>query len=124
MTTEPPEHIDAIAHRVIGAAIEVHKVLGPGYLESVYEEALALEMGLRGIAYSRQHPTAVTYKDHIIGKGRLDFLVEDELVVDTKAVAALHPIPTSQVVAYLTVLAKPLGLLLNFNVQALRRGGI
>lgn len=77
MDHEPEQQVDQLAHAVIGAAIEVHRMLGPGFLESVYEEALAVEFELRKITCKRQYPINVRYKGHLIGESRLDFLIAD-----------------------------------------------
>ncbi len=122
MMAEPGKDVDELAHTVIGAAIEVHRVLGPGYLENVYEEALAVELRLRNIPYERQKGLAVDYKGHAVGEGRLDLLVGGRLLVELKAVEALAPIHTAQVISYLKVLRLPLGLLINFNVSVLKGG--
>ena len=119
---EPDKEVDALASAVIGAAIEVHRVLGPGYLESVYEEALAVELELRGIEFERQKLVSVSYKGHTVGEGRLDLLVGGRLIVELKAVDALAPIHTAQVMSYLKTLTLPLGLLINFNVPLLKHG--
>lgn len=119
---EPDRELDRLAHQVIGAAIEVHKLLGPGYLESVYEEALSVELSLRQIPFSRQHPIAVSYKGHLVGEGRLDLLVNRRLIVELKAVEALDDIHTAQVLSYLKATRCSLGLLINFNVPILKRG--
>ena len=120
----PPAHLDAIARRVIGAAIEVHRHLGPGFLEAVYEEALAVELTLREIPFRRQRPLSVGYKGHDVGEGRPDFIVEDQLVVEVKAVASLAPIHKAQVISYLKAVDQQLGLLLNFKTYVLKDGGI
>jgi GxxExxY protein len=83
---EPDLDVDTLAHLVIGAAIEVYRQLGPGYLEGVYEEAIALEFDFQGIPYQRQHAGAVNYKGQQVGKGKIDFLVGGKLVVELKAV--------------------------------------
>jgi GxxExxY protein len=119
---EPMKEVDDLANAVIGAAIEVHKHLGPGYLESVYEEALAVELKLRGIPYVRQHPVSVTYKDFSIGEGRVDLLVGNKLIVELKAVENILPIHKSQIISYLKAASLPLGLLINFNVRMMRDG--
>ena len=119
---EPEEKIDELAHKVIGAAIEVHRHLGPGFLESVYEEALSIELNLRGIAHERQRPIHVDYKGNPVGEGRLDILVGEQLIVELKAVETLAPIHTAQVISYLKSTGYPLGLLLNFNVTRLKEG--
>ncbi len=122
--TEPAAELNRLTGEVIGAAIEVHRLLGPGFLESVYEDALCIELGLRGIPFARQHPFALDYKGHSIGGARLDLLVDSCLVVELKAVDALAPVHSAQVLSYLKVTGSRLGLLINFNVPALRRGGI
>jgi GxxExxY protein len=119
---EPDKAIDDLANAVIGVAIEVHRLLGPGYLESVYEEAMAVELELRGIGFERQKCFRVDYKSHAVGEGRLDLLVRDSLVVELKAVEAFAPIHTAQVLSYLKTLNLPLGLLINFNVPLLKHG--
>jgi GxxExxY protein len=119
---EPSQRVDELAHRVIGAAIEVHKVLGPGFLESVYEEALACEFELRDIPFERQYPTTLQYKTKIVGDSRLDFLVGGELVVELKAVGAIHPIFPAKVIHYLKISGLELGLIINFHVIQLRDG--
>ena len=119
---EPSQDLDELAHRVIGAAIEVHKVLGPGYLESVYEEAMAIELNDQGIAFKRQFAFAVPYKERLVGEGRLDFLVEGILVVELKAVDKLNQVHISQVISYLKATGSTLGLLINFNERLLRSG--
>ncbi len=122
LRTEPDEELDALAHAVIGAAIEVHRHLGPGYLEGVYEDALAVEFGLRGIVFERQKPIAVEFKGVPVGEGRLDFLVEERLIAELKAVEELAPIHRAQVLSYLRTTGPSLGLLINFNVTTLRNG--
>jgi GxxExxY protein len=119
---EPERELDQLAHAVIGAGIEVHRTLGPGFLESTYEAALAVEMGLRGIAFERQKPIPLQYKGRNIGEGRLDLLVAECLVVELKAVEALLPIHKAQVISYLKATRLQLGLLINFNVPVLRDG--
>jgi GxxExxY protein len=107
---------------VIGAAIEVHRVLGPGLFESIYEGALAIELKLRGIPFERQVAVQVDYKGHPIGHARLDLLVACCLVVELKSVEHLAPIHTAQVLSYLRATNLRHGLLLTFNVLALRLG--
>src|SRR5262245_30369798 len=119
---EPGPELDQLASTVIGAAIEVHRVLGPGFLESVYEEALAVELKLRGIPFGRQVPVAVDYKGHRVGEGYLDLLIKEELVIELKAVEALAPVHTAQVISYLKTTGLLLGLLINFNVPVLKNG--
>lgn len=119
---EPDLLLDALAHDVIGAAIEVHRILGPGYLENVYEQALAKELELRGIPFARQNDFSLDYKGSPVGKGRLDFLVNDKLVLEIKATDSLAPIHKAQVISYLKATGSQLGLLINFNEQLLKNG--
>ena len=114
--------IEDAANKVIGAAIEVHRHLGPGYLESVYEEALTVELALRGIPFARQGVFGLDYKGHVIGEGRLDLLVDDCLIVELKAVESLAPIHTAQCISYLKANQRRLALLINFNVPVLKDG--
>ncbi|HET9494229.1 MAG TPA: GxxExxY protein [Chloroflexia bacterium] len=119
---EPSDALNTLSNRVIGAALEVHRVLGPGFLESVYEEALARELELKGIPFASQQPVAVTYKGKQVGEGRIDLLVADSLVVELKAVESLLPVHTVQLHSYLKATGLKLGLLINFNVPLLRDG--
>jgi GxxExxY protein len=122
MKVEPGKEVDELANGVIGAAIEVHKHLGPGYLESIYEEALAVELKARGIPHVRQHPVSVAYKGCSIGEGRVDLFVGNKLIVELKAVETIMPIHKSQIISYLKAASIPLGLLINFNVRMMRDG--
>ena len=119
---EPSPQADVLAKAVIDAAFEVHRELGPGFLESVYEEALAVELTIRRIPFERQRPIAVKYKEHAVGEGRIDLLVAGELLVELKAVEALAPIHKAQVISYLKAMRLHLGLLINFNVPVLKAG--
>ena len=108
---------------MIGAAIEVHRHLGPGFLESVYEEALVVELGLQEIPFRRQVPVPVRYKGLSVAEARLDLLVGAPAPgVELKAVAALLPIHMAQLLSYLKAGSFQLGLLINFNVMTLRQG--
>jgi GxxExxY protein len=118
----PDSELNKLTGAVIGAAIEVHRALGPGFLESVYEEAMYVELSHRGIGFVRQAGIGVNYKGTIVGEGRVDVLVEDALVVELKAVEALAPIHTAQVLSYLKATGGHIGLLINFNVVRLRSG--
>ncbi len=104
---------------IISAAIAVHRELGPGFLESIYEQALAVEFALRGIAFVRQKPIPLFYRDHQIGEHRLDFLVEDKIVVELKAVEALENVHFAIVRSYLKAAALADGLILNFSTMPL-----
>jgi GxxExxY protein len=119
---EPSKELDELAHTVIGAAIEVHRALGPGYLENLYEEALSIELAEQNIPFERQTKIAVSYKGHPIGEGRLDLLVARSLPVELKAVESLALIHQAQLLSYLKMLHLQLGLLINFNVPVLRQG--
>ncbi len=119
---EPGKDIDRWAHLVIGAAIEVHRHLGPGLLEAVYETALAHEFDLRGIPYARQAIVEIPYKTITAGEGRCDFIVADCLPVELKATDAIHPIFVAQTMNYLKALSQPLALIINFNVMVLKDG--
>lgn len=115
--------INEITGAVIGAAIEVHRALGPGLLESAYEECLCHELTARQVPFERQHALPVEYKGLRLDCGyRLDLLVADSVVVEIKAVEKLLPIHDAQLLTYLKLGGWKAGLLLNFNVPILKRG--
>jgi len=115
--------VNGLTGKIIGAAIEVHKALGPGLLESAYEECLAHELSLANISFERQLALPVTYKSLQLDCGyRLDFLVEQTVVVELKAVESLQPIHEAQLLTYLKLGGWPIGLLINFNVSVLKKG--
>lgn len=114
--------LENYAHQVIGAAIEVHRTLEPGFVESVYEQALAVEMTLRHLPFVQQYPVSISYKGRAVGDSRLDFLIGDCLIVELKAVESLLPIHKAQVISYLRTTGLTLGLLINFNVEILKNG--
>lgn len=108
---------------VLGSAVEVHRHLGPGLLESVYEECLAYELRNSGISFERQKPIQISYKEIIIDKGyRIDLLVEGKLVIEIESVEALNTVHEAQVLTHMKLAEIPVGLLLNFNVTSLRKG--
>ena len=112
-----------LTENVIGAAIDVHRALGPGLLESVYEECLCYELSCRGLNFQRQLELPVVYKNVRLDCGlRIDVLVEDCLVVELKCVERLHPIHESQLLIYIRLAKVRLGLLINFNVPVLKDG--
>jgi len=114
---------NALSNQIIGAALEVHRQLGPGLLESAYEECLAYELSLREIPFERQKPIPVVYKGIQLDCGfRVDLLVGGLVVVELKAVDVLMPIHQAQVLTYLKLTGCKLGLLINFNVLKLRDG--
>jgi GxxExxY protein len=109
----------------IGAAIEVHKALGPGLLESAYEECLCHELHLRALRFQRQVTVPVIYKGVALDCGyRLDVIVEDTVILELKSIDRVLPIHDAQLLTYLKLLEKPVGFILNFNVPVLRRGEI
>ena len=114
--------LEGLAHAVIGAAIEVHRQLGPGFPEAVYEEALCHELELRDIPFARQVLVRIAYKSRIVGQGRIDLLVGGCLIVEIKAVDGLIGIHTAQLLSYLKATGHKLGLLINFNVMMLKQG--
>ncbi len=115
--------LNRITGEVIGAAIEVHRQLGPGFLESSYRECLCRELLLRSIPFEREKPLPLEYKGIHLGCGyRLDLLVADSVVVEVKAIEALAPIPEAQLLTYLRIGGWRLGLLINFNVPVFKNG--
>jgi GxxExxY protein len=126
-TTEPTEiterEYDSLTHEIIGAAIEVHRGLGPGLLESAYEACLAYELRLRGLKVKSQQPLPVFYKDVMLDCGyRLDLVVEDQVIVEIKSVRELAAIHEAQLLSYLKLSDCHKGLLINFNVKLLKDG--
>ena len=112
-----------LATDIIGAAIEVHRALGPGMLESTYQQCLARELDLLGIPYTRELPVTLEYKGMQVDQAyRLDFVVNDLIVVELKSVHAIEPVHKAQLLTYLKWSGKRLGLLMNFNVPVLRSG--
>lgn len=105
---------DPLTEKILGAAIRVHRELGPGFLESIYEEALAIEFTASGIRYERQKPLAILYHEHLVGEHRLDFLVESTVVVKLKAIAEFEKVHFAIVRSYLKAAGIQCGLLLNF----------
>jgi GxxExxY protein len=118
---EPDPELKRVTNLVIGAAIAVHRELGPGYAESVYQKALAIEFEARGIVYASQHRFALTYRGQPVGEGLLDFLVKG-VVVEIKSVEMLSPVHTAQVIGYLRAAKLKLALLINSNVKLLKDG--
>ena len=118
----PPEEQDPLTERIIGGAIEVHRTLGPGLLESAYVEALTVELADAGLRLARQVPVPLSYKGRYLGQYRLDLLVEDAVVVEVKAVERFDPVYEAQLLTYLRLTGKRVGLLINFNRRLLREG--
>ena len=117
--------VNDLTRSIIGAAIEVHRVLGPGLLESAYEECLCQELALRGIRFKRQYPVPLEYKGLKLDKCyQLDLLVENFCVVEIKSIDAIHPIHEAQTLTYMRLGDWRIGLIFNFNVEVLKDGGI
>lgn len=116
-------NINELSSRIIGAAIEVHKLLGPGLLESIYEECLCHELSLHGLAFERQKPLPVVYKAKTLDCCyRLDVVVEKRIIVELKSCEKVEPIHKAQILTYLKLSGLHLGLILNFNVPLMRKG--
>ena len=117
------DDLDRLSKEVIGAAIEVHRVLGRGLLESAYEESLAWELTNKGVEIERQVAIPVCYKELRIEDGyRIDMLVNNELILELKSVDSFQPVHTAQMLTYLKMTGCKLGLLLNFKVDVMRKG--
>ena len=114
--------IDVLTEKIIGAAIEVHRTLGPGLLESIYEEALCYEFELRDIRCRRQVEIDVVYKGRVIKGQRIDILVEEAVLVEIKSLSKLPEVSTAQILSYLKATGLKRGLLFNFGTKMLRDG--
>ena len=116
-------HVNVLTREIIGAAIEVHRHLGPGLLESAYQQCLAKEFQLRGISYQSEWPLPLEYKGLRVNCGyRVDFLVANSVVIETKAVEAIAPVHEAQLLTYMRLGGWKVGLLINFNVLVLKTG--
>lgn len=116
-------HVNVLTKEIIGAAIEVHRTLGPGLLESAYQQCLARELTLRGVAYEREQPLALEYKGLLLNCGyRADFLVDNAVVVETKSIEVIAPVHEAQLLTYMRLGYWKVGLLINFNVLVLKTG--
>ena len=115
--------LNELSYKIIGCAYDVHKILGPGLLESTYEKCLCFELEKLDIKYERQKELPINYKGMTLDNGyRIDVLVEDKIVIELKSVDTLQPIHSAQLLTYLKLSQKPLGLLINFNVTNLQDG--
>jgi GxxExxY protein len=119
---EPDPELNRITNAIIGAAMEVHTQLKPGLTEALYENALAIEFKRRHIRFERQLRVPVYYKGELIGRQRLDFLVEGKVVLDLKTVDELANVHSAQMICYLKITHCKLGLIINFKVRALKNG--
>ncbi len=118
-----PADVELLATAVVNAAFTVHRALGPGLLESAYEQCLAIELSLAGVSFEREKILPLVYRGHTIETAyRLDLIVGGRLLVELKAVEAIAPIHQAQVVTYLKLLELPLGLLINFNAPLIKDG--
>ena len=109
-----------ISGKIIGCAMEVHRILGNGFQERIYQRALAIEMKLQGINFSREHEMDIYYKGNLLGTRRVDFFVEDEIMLELKAVKHLDDADLAQAINYLEAYGKTIGLLINFGDISLR----
>jgi len=116
------EELNKITEKIIGCAIEVHRNLGPGLLESVYEKALAIELKDDGLKYVRQKKLPVKYKNKSIGEFKIDILVENKIVLELKSVERHDPVFEAQLLSYMKLGNYKLGLLINFNTKLLKNG--
>jgi GxxExxY protein len=116
-------NINKLSSRIIGAAIEVHKTLGPGLLESAYEDCLCHELSIQGLLFEKQKPLPVVYKGKKLDCGyRLDIVVEKAVIIELKSCETIEPIHKAQLLTYLKLSGLNLGLILNFNVPLMRDG--
>ena len=123
MEKEGQARIESLTARVIGCAIQVHRTLGPGLLESVYRDCMLIEMRANGLRVERERRVSLKYREQLIHSSlTMDLVVEECVVVELKAVENIHPVHLAQVVTYLKLTGYPAGLLLNFNVTSLRAG--
>lgn len=117
------EDINQLTYQIIGCAHEVHKTLGPGLLESTYETCLCYELEKAGIKYEKQKELIINYKGVRLDNGyRIDILVENDIIIELKSVEALLPVHTAQIMTYIKLSKKRIGLLINFNVTNLQNG--
>lgn len=114
--------LNKISETIIGCAITVHRELGPGLLESIYESALCIELDEQRMHYERQGPIPVNYKGHVLGEFRADLVVAESVVVEIKSVERFDPVFEAQVLSYLKLGSFKLGLLINFNSRLLKDG--
>ena len=119
------ERLNSTTYRIIQCALVVHKALGPGMLEAVYEECLAFELLQRGYTVDRQKPLPLSYQGHTLKRGyRVDLLVDKSVIVEVKAVERIHSVHRAQMLSYLRMTGCKVGLVINFNVQMLVKDGI
>ena len=123
MANHSETEINAITECIIGCCMDVHREIGPGLLESIYEECLGLAFQEAGLSFERQGAIPVVFRNHTIEQAfRFDFRVQGQVIVEVKAVETLHPVHKAQVINYLRLTGNPVGLLVNFNVPLLKQG--
>ena len=110
-----PDHVESLVTKVIGAAIEVHRCLGPGLGEGLYEDAFAIELTVQGFRFERQRAVVLEYRGQPLRPQRIDLIVEQQIVIEIKAVERLHPVHRAQLISYLRATGLRIGLLLNFD---------
>ena len=117
-----PSRTEEVAHTIIGCAITVHRLLGPGFIERIYRDALCLELNGAGVRFEREKPITVKYRDWEIPGQRIDLIIQDEVIVELKSVRRLRDIHRRQLVSYLKAAKLRLGLLINFRTTVLKNG--
>lgn len=122
MLNEPSHEVDTLAHALIGAAIAVHRELGPGFVESIYERALVVELSRRQIPFAQQPVQQIFYRDVLVGEHRLDLVIAGRVIVELKAVETINGQHLAQMLSYLRATELELGLILNFHAAVLREG--
>ena len=114
-----PEWVESLVTNIIGGAIDVHRCLGPGLGEGLYEDAFAIELTVRGVAFEQQRSVVLEYRGQPLRPQRIDLIAEEQVVIEIKAVERLHPVHRAQVISYLRATSLRIGLLMNFNAAVL-----
>ena len=122
ITTPLSNELEGLVHKTIGCCITVHRTLGPGLLESIYSRAVCIELSAQRVPFEREVPYPVFYREQLLCHHRLDIVVADQVVLEMKAVDQLSPVHRAQLLSYLRISQKPVGLLMNFNVVVLQEG--
>ncbi len=117
------DEVERLVHRIIGSGLTVHRELGPGFLEAVYQRSLYLELQAQGLQFEREHVVQVSYRSEVVAVHRIDLIVERAVIVEVKASRRIDPVHEAQVISYLKATGLRVGLLMNFNA-AVFRGGI
>jgi GxxExxY protein len=111
--------LEALSREIIGAALEVHRTLGPGFVEAIYKSALCRELDLRGLSVESEREVVITYKNHMVGRHRLDLVVESQVIVELKAASAIADVHLAQALSYMTATGMELTLIVNFGRPSL-----